>query len=136
MREPPNHRIFAKIKTKCMRTTKRLNPKYTHTDYVAEWAMYEVSKSPLRVLSIDFCIRFLEVMPSDETAHQNGFHGDHVDYALWGRALHGWWIEDEKGGGEVWKWIRIWETMLREGKELQEYTLEHLDQWINTPPTF
>lgn len=90
---------------------KKWNPNYTDTDYKEEVSRYfnKLRKSTLKQFSLDACIRFMENLPDDEEANDEGFYDDGADYAMWGYALTGDWEEMEDEGQEMWKWVRFYE---------------------------
>lgn len=96
---------------------KYFNPTYTKFQYETERNLYfEMMYGPvvndLRQFSIDFCIRFQELLPSDESAIDMGFKNDDCDYAKWGYALYEYGEEKENEGHEVWKWINVYERLI------------------------
>lgn len=72
------------------------------------YRVFHLLKNPLKQVSLDFCIRFLERLPD----YDHKYQGDHADYMAWGKALYGVDCEKEVEGGQVWKWVRFYEAAL------------------------
>lgn len=107
---------------------KKFNPKYKDHQYQIDRDNYFThdAKNPLKQLSMDFCIRFVELLP--EMDGGNGGN-DSDDYMAWGFALWGIWQEDEDGGHEVWTWINHYERMLK-GKDITTHDFKNTKELV------
>lgn len=92
---------------------------------------------PLKILTLNFCIRFMEELPDEIEAEEEGYSGDSLDYAAWGKALTGDWVEDEVRGGTTWLWVRHWERLLGQEKELVGFTKpDQIKDILETEPNY
>lgn len=115
-----------------------LNQEYTDQHFEIEKNMYFKSTDPLRQLSLNFVIRFYERIPDDKDVYKHSRYrsiaddvtGDGDDYLAWGYALHGYWIEDENGGGEVFIWADHYQRMMN-GKDFSDFkTIDELMKFL------